>query len=141
MNVINKINYIPVWNSQRINSNITLVLRVRMMEAWRCSSMAECLPCVYRALSLMFNTKLVVIIIMIMIPKLVKIKYRTMKFCALKIIQKNQNKTRETWKKMKGKKGDETGTSKEMLNWKQTEQMAYLYLSLHRTDQFHKTLI
>lgn len=41
-----------------------------------------------------------------------------MKFCVLKGIQKqNLNKTRETWNKVKGKKGDETGTSKEMLNW------------------------
>lgn len=79
--------------------------------------MAECLPCIYRALSLISNTKIVVVIIMIMILKLVKMKHRTMKFCVLKGIQKqNQNETRETCKKVKGKKGDETGTSKEMLN-------------------------
>lgn len=49
--------------------------------------MAECLPYIYRALSLMSNTKIVVIIIMIMIPKLVKMKYRTMKFCVLNRIK------------------------------------------------------
>lgn len=55
---------------------------------------------------------------MIKIQTLVKMKYKIMKFCVLKGIQKqNLNKTRETWNKVKGKKGDETGTSKEMLNW------------------------
>lgn len=78
---------------------------------------------------------------MIMILKLVKMKYRVMKFCVLKDIQKqNLNKTRETWNKVKGKKGDETGTSKEMHNNKQSRWHILIW-ALHRTDKFHKTLI